>query len=80
VVTIENVRKCPNTYNHKKRLFRACKFARGPDPIKNLGLLGLLKAHEGQLRTSNQCFSVCLYSPSCYLLIPSYLRLKPLKF
>ena len=36
VVTIKNVWISPNTYNHKKTLFRACKFDWGPDLIKNL--------------------------------------------
>jgi hypothetical protein len=44
------------------------------------GLLGLLKAHKGHVETPDQYFPVCKYSPRCYLPIPSYLRLKPLRF
>jgi hypothetical protein len=44
------------------------------------GLFGLLKIHNGHLGTQDQYLSVCMCSPSRYLLIPSHLRLKTLRF
>jgi hypothetical protein len=41
---------------------------------------GLLKAHEGPLRNPDQYWLVCMCSPSCYLSIPNYLRLKTDRF
>jgi hypothetical protein len=46
----------------------------------NLGLFGILKVHKGPLRTPNRYVSVCICSPSWYLLIPSHLRLNPSRF
>jgi hypothetical protein len=44
------------------------------------GFSAIFKTHKGHLGTPDQYFSVCIWSPSWYLPIPSHLRLWPLKF